>query len=249
MRKFFATVLFLLTFFGALPSYAFQFEPITVDFTPTGENATRSFLVSNEGKKSIAIQITVMTRDVDLDGNENREEVEDFIVYPSQLILLPDDEETIRVSWAGSPTPSKELAYRIIGEQLPIFVEEDAPTDKSTGKFNIAMRYVGAIYVVPDGVEADVVIDSASLLQEDGGAEALEIVFHNKGTAHKLLKGITLEVSSKGLDGKGESIQLTAEDIPDMPLTDLLAGFKRRFVVDWPENIAKGDVEVTLISE
>lgn len=246
MRKLFATILFLLTFCLAVPSHAFQFKPITVDFTPTGKNATRSFLVSNEGKKSIAIQITVMSREVDLDGNEVREEVEDFIVYPSQLILLPGDAQTVRVSWAGSPNPSKELAYRIIGEQLPIFVEEEAPSNTSSGQFNIAMRYVGAIYVVPDGVEPEVVIDSASLLKNGDGGETLEIVFHNKGTAHQLLKDITLEVSSKGSEGQGETVQLTEEDIPEMPSTNLLAGYKRRFIIDWPENLPKGDVDVTM---
>ena len=246
MRKIFATILFLLTFCLALPSYAFQFKPITVDFTPTGKNATRSFLVSNEGKKSIAIQITVMTRDVDLDGNENREEVEDFIVYPSQLILLPGDAQTVRVSWAGSPTPPKELAYRIIGEQLPIFVEEEAPTNKSSGQFNIAMRYVGAIYVVPEGVAPEIVIDSASLLQDGDGAETLEIIFHNKGTAHQLLKDVTLEVSPKDSSGEKETVHLTEADIPEMPSTNLLAGYKRRFVIAWPENLPKGDVDVIL---
>jgi fimbrial chaperone protein len=247
MRKYCYSLLFFLSFCLTIPAYSFQFKPITADFTPTGKHATRSFLVSNEGKKSVAIQISVLTRDVDLDGNENREEVDDFIIYPSQLILLPGDAQTVRVSWAGTTNPEKELAFRIVGEQLPIFVEEEAPTNTASGQFNIAMRYVGAIYVIPEGVSPEVVIDSANMLKDEDGSDALEIVFHNKGTAHQLLKNVTLEITSKTTGAEGGMVKLTEIDIPALPATNLLAGFKRRFIVKWPEELPKGDVDVTLI--
>lgn len=241
-----AVFFFLLVFCSLRFSVqAFQFKPIAVDFSPEGKNSTRSFLVNNDGNQSIAIQVSMTTREIDIDGVESREEAaEDFIVYPSQMILLPGEAQTVRVSWAGPPDIKKEYAYRIIGEQLPIDMREESHLETPQGEFNISMRYIGSVYVAPEGAKPDLTIDSAEIIKNEEGKDVLEVIFYNKGTAHSMLRDIVLEIFSK--KGREAISAFSSNEVPDFNRANILAGAKRRILIDWSKNLSKGEVEVIL---
>lgn len=216
---------------------AFQFKPISVEFSPKGKYATRSFLVNNDAEHSIAIQVSMTTRDVDIEGKESRQVVEDdFIIYPSQMILLPGEIQTVRVSWAGSPDIEQEKAYRIISEQLPINMQDQPEAEQAQGQFNISMRYVGAVYVVPDEARAEIVIES---FKSEGNK--VIAVLHNKGKAHLMLKDESLVFSAGGK----ESI-LEVKNHQALAQTNMLAGMRRRFVFDRPSDLPKGELSLAL---
>jgi fimbrial chaperone protein len=240
----FVLFLFILQlFFVLLPVKAFQLKPITMDFDPSGEGATRSFTVTNEGGDPIAVQMTITTRKVALNGEEVRDEVEDFIIYPAQLVLLPGEVQIIRVTWAGDSDPKKELAYRIIGEQLPIDLDEKAAIDESEGHFNILMRYIGAIYVVPPSVKAQLVVDTVEELKDEGGGNIIALTVQNIGTKHIMLNEYDITLKGKQ---NGERLILSKEHIPNLGQANMLTGIKRRFMIAWPEGFPKGPVEVEL---
>ena len=68
--------------------YSFSFDPLIAEFEPSGQESLSTFRVRNPDEEPIAIQIRIVERNVDLDGEENFEDVSfDFAVYPTQFVL------------------------------------------------------------------------------------------------------------------------------------------------------------------
>src|SRR5438552_1884593 len=139
---------------------AFVLSPSTMDFEPVGRGANRNFQLENPSDQPVAVQVSIVTRQMDVDGNETYSPADsDFTVYPPQTVLQPRQNQTIRVMWLGKTKPLKELNYRIVAEQLPVNLSKE---NKPGAKLNIMLRYLGTIYVVPKGAKSKVVLDSFS---------------------------------------------------------------------------------------
>jgi fimbrial chaperone protein len=230
---------------AAVPAaQAFSLAPITMEFAPSGRGANRAFQVENPSEQTVAVQISMLSRAVDLDGKERNAPAEDdFIVYPSQILLKPQQVQTVRVQWVGTAKPDKELTYRILAEELPIDLTKEQPTDSNTSSnFNanikVVVRYLGSIYIVPKGAKAEVILDATASETGADGARKLVIVFQNRGTAHALLSGLTLTLQSGG-----QTVKLGPDDLKGVAGENLLAGNKRRFVVPWPAALPEGPVQ------
>ena len=220
-------------------AHAFKLVPITMEFEPAGRGASQSFRLENDSDEQIAIQISILSREMDIRGREtNRPASADFIVYPEQILLKPKKAQTVRVKWVGNPKPEKELAYRILAEQLPV----NLTSEKSgQNKIRVMVRYLGSIYIVPKGARSDVVVEGAAATMDPAGREALQLTIHNKGAAHTILRDPTLRLTAQG-----KTTELSARELAGIAGENILAGTKRVFLLRWPEALPKGDVEVTL---
>ena len=241
--------LFLFTIFSMTLS-GFNFQPITMKFSPSGKDATKSFKVSNPAADPIAVQVSAAHRIVDIDGQEEHPEADDdFIIVPSQLVLLPGEEQTVQVTWAGPSELKQELAYRLIAEQLPIMLTEPDPNETHEGAFQIMLKYVGAIYILPSGMKDKISLFSFQRVELEG-ENFVELVLENTGTRHGLIRQFKLNI---GLDSEEEvtPIELSQDDILEMAGLNMLAGAKRRIRIPWPEELPVGDllVEASFNSE
>jgi fimbrial chaperone protein len=227
------TILILAALTLAAPAWAFRFYPIVMEFTPAGEGASRAFYADNNGEESIAIQISMMTRSMDLDGAElNEDAAELFLVYPAQMVLSPGRRQAVRVQWLGPTEPTRELSFRIVAEQLPVtFESERAAGDK----IDILFRYVGAVYITPRGAEPDIIVDSAAVESYDESGPYLSITLTNAGTAHTILAD--LEVTAVTQNGT-PILTLSGEELEGMVGENLLAGASRLFRVPIGVDIA-----------
>jgi fimbrial chaperone protein len=143
----------------------------------------------------------------------------------------------VRVKWLGTPKPEKELAYRILAEELPVNLEKE----KQTGaRINMLIRYLGSVYIVPKGAKADVVLESATAQTDAAGKRQIELIFNNRGTAHSLLRDLRLKIQVGD-----KTVELGPEALKNVAGENLLAGQKRRFVLPWPEGLPDGSVRVT----
>ncbi|MHC5598257.1 MAG: fimbrial biogenesis chaperone [Nostoc sp.] len=208
-------------------------------FTPSGSGATQSYQVVNDSNERLAVQVSIVQRQMDLAGKENYKPAdEDFLVYPPQILLEPQKTQTVRVTWLGDPRPTKELAYRLIAEQLPINLEKpEANQTKPTGAVKVVLRYLGSLYIRPVNVQPDVVLESAELQKGTNSANELAISFNNRGTARAILKKLKLH-----LTGQGKTVDLQPEQLKEINNAVILAGNKRRFVMPWPNNLPVGAV-------
>ena len=229
-----------------MPSVAFQLLPMSQEFSPSGSQATRSYKVKNTKTKPIAVEVSVVQRSVDAAGKETRTpELEDFIVYPPQILLAPGQQQTIRVTWVGTQEPSKELSYRLIAEELsvPLQVSEITPNNgEIKTHVELLFSYAGSVYVRPAGAEANVVLQDIQPVQLSNGKPGLEIYLKNQGNSRQLL-----ETPQIRLEGQGQSVLLEGEALGAINRRTILADGERRFQIPWPEGLPQGSISGELL--
>jgi fimbrial chaperone protein len=217
---------------------------------PVGRASSQAFRVVNTStEQPVAVELYMAKRDVAPDGTEtwNREVGEEnFLLYPPQTILQPGEEQVVRVTWLGEAKPDYELAYRLIAEQVPVdFAPEPEPTivEGRQIRINSLVRYAGSVYITPENVAPDVVIESAEYQQDEQGNDLLVLTFYNQGTAHTLLENLTLTLTPVGQPD--QAVTLSPEELSKINRTNILAQHRRRFVLPWHPDLPVGEVEVS----
>lgn len=229
----------------ALSAQAFSFEPITQEYAPSGPASSHVFRVTNTTSDRIAVRVSVRPRRFEMDGTEVQgKESDEFIIFPRQLLLEPGERASVRVRWSGPASINSELAYRIIAEQLPVDLGEDAPLEG--GGIRLTYRYEGSLYIVPPGATPDVVVDSIAR-ERDGDRELLRVRLTNRGTRHTLLSGIRLAIASTPT---GEAtVTLGPGELPGLAGENMLAETTREFVIPAPDALPDGPLYARIQSD
>jgi fimbrial chaperone protein len=218
------------------PVFAFKLTPIEAEFAP-GRLAVQTFKLENQGTQPIAVEIRVQARDMAMDGSDQLTSSADtFVVYPDQVVMNPGATQSVRVQWTGTQAPSKEQAFRLIAEQLPI--ELDANGAERSG-LRLMVKYLAALYVRPPNPEARL-----SARMEPSGTKAsgsASLVLHNEGNAHVIVRSEMVEVL---LDGS--PIEMTAAQREAVHGRNVLASRERRMELPWASNFEGGALSVRL---
>lgn len=220
-------------------AWAYKLIPLSAEMSPYGKGARQVFRVENPSEEPIAIEFSISARDMTPDGKDVLSDAEDdFVLYPAQAIVMPGKSQAIRIQWIGDPKPEKELAYRLIVEQLPVSFDE-GPSDG--GQLKLLVRFIASIYIVPNAARSNVGVESATAQVDESGAPLLRLDLANTGNAHQLLRdpSLTLTVGST-------SIHLGPEQLPMLASQNILAGHAREFVLPWPADLPAGTVEAAL---
>ena len=211
---------------------ALRFSPFRVKFEPSGAESNQLFQVENNTAAPTAVQIRMADRQIDVDGGETmRDNEKDFAIYPAQMILPPQSTRSVRVQWIGDPNLKEERAYRIIAEQLPVALSKDKPKSSSV---KVLVSYHGALFVTPPGLSHNVTLDFFGVTQEPEQKRMLELVLHNRGTQHALLRDLKLSIK----DDRGNVVALADETVlKGMTGESILAKQRRRFLLPWPRKL------------
>ena len=224
--------------FLAIRAQAFSLTPMSIELEPSGKEATKSFLLDNTTGEKIAVQISMAKRVLDVEGKETNPEADDeFIVYPPQLILAPNEKRTVRLTWAGQTELKQELAYRIIAEQMPVDTEKK-PKSKNAS-IRMLLRYLGAVYITPKDSKPLLSVLEAKRVENSKSGATLSLTVENRGTAHYVVKALKLTITSGN-----KTAVLTPEQLKPVLGQNILAGAKRRFTLAWPQSLPKGDPKV-----
>ncbi|MBX2865207.1 MAG: fimbria/pilus periplasmic chaperone [Leptolyngbyaceae cyanobacterium MAG.088] len=222
---------------------ALQFNPLSQVFAPIGSDSTQSYEVVNDTDEPIAVEVSMVSTEINLTGEENFTPAEDdFLIYPPQMILAPDEVQTVRVTWLGDPAPAQELTYRLIAEQLPINLldpEAEVP-NRTRGEIKLNFRYITTVFIRPPGVVSDVSLVSVEPAVVDSGETKLLVTFANHGNGNARLNDWQLE-----LVGQGQTVQLTPDLAREIRGRVVLAGQQRQFELAWPEGLPVGNVTAT----
>lgn len=232
MRKLSLVLVLTISALVALDAQAFRFSPFRAKFEPSGAGANQLFTVENNSSARTSVQIRIMTREIDIDGGEKNADAEkDFNIYPAQLVLEPGAKRSVRVQWVGDPKLKEERAYRIIAEQLPVHLDKQKPKTSSV-KFLVSYR--GALFVTPPGLAHNVTLDFSGTTQDAAGNKMLDIVLHNRGTQHALLRNLKLHIK----DDKGNIVSLTGEkQLDGVTGESILARHRRQFIIPRPKEL------------
>ncbi|WP_313655274.1 fimbrial biogenesis chaperone [Planktothrix agardhii] len=242
VRHFFSFILFIILS-AISPALAFKLDPISRVFEPAGAGATQSYQVINDSAEQIAVELSIAERKISLEGQETTESADDdFLVYPSQIVLPPQGVQSVRVTWLGNPNPEKELAYRIIAEQLPINLNnpEESQAETTSGAVKVMFRYMGSVYIRPKNAESKVVLNGITHEKGTDGNDRLVITFDNQGTRRAVLSELNLNLTSQG-----SQLTLKPEQLEGVNNGVILAGNQRRFSIPWPQQLPIGEVTGT----
>jgi len=215
-------------------------------FYPEQGVVKRNLFVSNEENKTIALELTMVTRRYDLSGRETYEDADDdFLVYPNQILLGPGGEEIVTIQWMGEAPKDKELAYRVVVSQIPFDFSEksEKKTKGAQGQVKLIYKILRACYVVPNGAKPKIVVDSAKSATSKSGETALEVVILNEGSEHLILRNFSLEIMPKNRRSSVSPVVIQPRELEGI---NYLAGLKRKFMLTWPKGVPVGDIDAFL---
>ncbi len=203
-----------------------------------------------DAKIPMAIELQIKHREVDIDGAVVRYNddgsADNFVVYPSQIVLLPGETQRVQIKWVADSMPVKETAYGLIADQAPVKLgDEEKARTKAEGRLNVLTRYEGVIVVLPPNIRPQTVADSATYSVDSTGKARLILTILNKGTARQKLTGMKVRLTP--VDNNGE--MLTKRSVAYSPVLSnqqtkqsLFPGYHRRFDLPWPSGMSVGKV-------
>ncbi len=203
--------------------FAFKFSPMSLELESSGQKSRGQYYLENDSKETIAIELQVAKRKMNLEGKETRKiDKKSFQVFPPQLILKPGEKKSVRVIWKGKNSLDVEKAFRLIAAQVPLEFDKK----KKGSGIKILLKYVAGLYVLPQTKKENVIVQNSQVKKNK-----IQIKIHNKGNVHKILDEIKLE-----LKGKDKSYQLSKNELKGIQGENVLAQSKRLFTIDLPKS-------------
>ena len=226
MKKGFVSVLVLVLL--SVSAFAYQLSPLSATYDPSGAGSARVYTITNDSDSPIAIEINAFSRNIDLDGNEYTEDASAYFqIQPRRMIIRPQSSQLVRVQYRGPQTVTREMAYRIISEQIPY--SQGAREDGAGQMISFLFVYSTSAYVRPSRIVERV--SASAFVNEEG---KLEIRIENTGSVHQMLNNLSITVSGDN----GGVYTLTEEDVGTIKGQNLLAGSTLRIVIDLPEALS-----------
>ncbi|MFA5514289.1 MAG: fimbria/pilus periplasmic chaperone [Sphaerochaetaceae bacterium] len=226
------TVITLLILLVVTPLSAFQFSPLEQTFAPIGANSTKTYTIVNDSNDSIAVEITALTRDLSLNGQElNESATAYFSIVPSKVILRPQSSQIVRVQYRGARTVPTELAFRLRAEQIPY---SQGRATEGQSMFNFLYVYTTSLYVSPTRSTQRIQVDSATPMVTEEGKQVVSLTISNTGTIHQILNGAKIELVN---NATRQSVVYEKEALGFVNGLNLLAGKKVNVLVPWPPNM------------
>lgn len=231
-------IFFVVTIIFTKSALAFQLSPIVAELSPEGDGSSHSFTLENRKKEKVAAKVQVFLREYDSDGKEIRKPTNDFLVYPTQLSLEPGEKRNIRLTWIGEKHPTKELAYRLIVQQLPLEFNKLKQPEKG-GNVNFLINFVASIFVRPPGAFAKAKIERIERLNSHN----VKVFLKNHGTAHQVLGEMKIELF---LEEKGHRWSYNKDNVKDLEVGSLMPGQEKVITLDLskevPQGVLKGEI-------
>jgi len=175
-----------------------------------------SYTLENLTSSSAAYKVTVVQRDLDKNGEELRIPTKELRIFPSKIILKPQEKKRVKVMYLGKRDISIEKSYRVIFTQLDRDVSEEQDQGIQS-KFN----FNTAFYVTPKEAKADL---NPSVLERKGNKY---LSLNNRGNRHIILQDWKLLLTEQDKDnvypGELPSINILAGKEVLLPLNETVA--------------------------
>lgn len=196
MKAFKVSFLFFFIAIVARNVHAFDFK-LANDTMVLGQSQQAVAFISNTSKVPIAIEVYPAARSYTPEGEEKLAEAFDqLIVFPSQVILGPNEQQAIAIRWVGPVVLEREKPFRLVAENVPIEISTANFGDKSkkAGQLRMTFRIVKSFYVQPPEVISQIELLSQKLETDKSGESFLVLTLVNSGTGHRIVDSGTFSV-------------------------------------------------------
>lgn len=236
IRKRLAALMALAALIWSATAAAYDLKPIVVQLSPTGAGSGQTLVITNSHDVPIAIEVRAYRRQQMPNGEDTlTPEEEDLLIYPPQMVIPPQTSQSFKVQWVGDPAPTRELAYRIVTEQLPIKFTQEIEAG-SNADLTVRYRYEAALYIVPSNAEPSARLSSISRVTGEDGSEQLELRIASEGTMRAILDTPRITVKSTS----GQSVVLSGEQIQPLDGFNVLPGVERIIRIAAPAGLPTG---------
>jgi fimbrial chaperone protein len=228
----------LVLMFTAGATQAFTLTPMSATFDPAGSGSAKSFRVENESSNHVDFQITMLTREITVDGGEtNQPATSLFTVFPPQGTIKPGQSQTVRVIWKGDKNPTNELCFRIEGVELPI----NRVPEKNKAEIKVLLRYLGAVYVRPRNAKPKLQVTGFTRTPTN----TYLMVVANTGNAHQPLKDPALTLT----DAQGRTTKASTDQLSVIAGQNILGKHSRQFTLSLPPEYKDEHYEAQLTAQ
>lgn len=160
---------------------SFSVEPFVLVLN-ANKGGTSGFLTikTNQSFKPVPVELELFERTVDEYGVETDEAVEsdDLIIYPSQVVVFPNEPVRVQVSWAGKTFPNIDKVYILQATEVPVNLNTtEEKFNKATGGVSSVVRY-RAVIAVETGKSGKLNVKSIKLASS---GKKVEIIVENSG--------------------------------------------------------------------
>lgn len=225
--------------------HAFKMTPIEIYMQSAGIDKTKTVKLTNPGNEQIPIEVKVFERSLTVGGKEVRKPTQDFIIFPTQLILKPKEKRNLRITWNGPKKIDFEKAYRIQVNQIPVDVKKKKNKyNKTETNLNIAFSYMGGIYVRPENqvTQPKLIATQSKRL----GKNKIRIRLENQGNEHAVLNNYDVFMVSKSISGnKRLEKKIDKRLIPEEnTMMNVLAKSEVDLTYNLPDKAVSGDIKL-----
>jgi fimbrial chaperone protein len=229
------TITLSLIFSGSV--FALKINMPPSDLEAVGSGRVKNFFIINDSSTDMkAIVLSAKKRSHSITGVETSIEVEDeFKLYPEQAVIAPGQELVVTMRYIGTESISKEQAYRVIIEEVPVLLQKPkrGVAGSTRSNLSVVLKFVKSVYVTAKSQTKANMVLSESMPKRIKGKDKLVLVVHNEGGTHRTLsREVKFEVTTSA--GKQAVVSVPITKITGI---NFLAGDKRRIVVDWPKSL------------
>ncbi len=228
----------------------FAYQVILQDnkFTPSGQGSQKKMIVVNNQTEPVALEIVPVKRLIDEKGLETVEAIPEdwFLVYPSQLVLNPGEEEIVRLVWNNKVKVVDEIPFRFVVREIkikdPAEEERRQKFDGYAAKIDILTQYSQSAYVTVPGALPRVLLKEPEIYQTPQGKQ-VRVVFENTGKSKKVMPDLNLKIIPVTNDGSEDTSQKPLEFLR-IATVNLFANHKRTFELPLPADFTASKVRV-----
>ena len=228
-------------------------SPIEIDFEASGEKSTQTMVLENNSNKVIAVSIDAYERSMDIKGKETRVSTKDFVVFPQQRSLQPQEKRSFRIMYVGKKELKSEKSYRLHVKQLPIQLDVKKGK-KAQVQLSLNVNYMASLYVAPEDVKENLALkliskskksDKLPKLRDgiDIPRDWVKVRVDNTGSRHAILRDYEFFILKS--DERLEKVDKTTLG-HHVAGTNILANSKRELFVGLPKNTYSKKLKLVL---
>ena len=190
-------------------------SPMAVELTTTGTGSTARIQVLNVNPQPLPFEARIFRIDIDEKGQIKEVPADaDFLVFPPQALVQPNQRQMVRVQWLGGQLPSSR-GYYVAIDQIPVPIDP-ANVNKTKHVVDVQIVYHMNVLatVAPPGSTPHLTVESVrpvvitphakpgEIVPNAGPQPGVAVTIRNSGKRYAMLAGATWTISGKGIDNK-----------------------------------------------
>jgi fimbrial chaperone protein len=241
------------------PAEAMNVSPMVVELAASGARSTGRIQVLNVLSQPLPYEVRVYR--ISFGPNDQLVETpgdSDFLVFPPQGLIQPNQRQMVRVQWVGGPLDSSR-GYYVAINQLPVPLDPaKAAKNKASVDVQLVYHMKVLVTVAPPGAAPKITVEhvrpvmvappkvAGVALPAVPSVPGVEVTIRNTGKRYAMMAGATWTIQGKGTDGKPLKVVLSSSDMGRLLGAGYVPALDGRRTFDVPTGAKFADAPITI---